>query len=117
MSRLVSGREDNEYVGQYKYQVDGKTHVGSVKSDQPVFRGDQMPRRTITVFYDPADARVSRLSATVPDGTPKGPTIFGVVVLVVALAIMLISNFERLRRLNLSEIRLAAAKNRLWRRG
>ena len=93
VSRLVAGREDTDYVGTYQYVVGGKTHDGvAASSSSPVFRKDQMPPRQITVYYDQADPSVSRRSATMPDDTPRAFMIFGVIVLAVGIAAMVIPN-------------------------
>lgn len=91
-------RRDISYVGVYEYVVGGKRYTGSHTSGSPVFSPREMPPHSITAYYDPGNPAVSRLNTVAPDERPGLYTMFGVVVLVVALVIAFIANIGSLPR-------------------
>lgn len=92
------------YEGQYEYRVGGQTYFGKARSENPVFRKDQMPPREIAVFHDSTNPAVSRLSNVHPDTDVRMWISISVFVLVVAVLTMIFPNSEwivaRLQEIN-----------------
>jgi hypothetical protein len=83
-------RHEHVYSGAWDYTVGGRRHEGSIESNAPVFRADQMPPATIEVFYDRDAPSVSRLSLDADRGEATPWLIFAGVAAVVGLMIALI---------------------------
>ncbi len=87
---LHGPRYENVYTGTWEYTLAGRTHQGLHESNGPVFRAEDMPPATVTVYYDRDNPGQSRLYPGADGSMARAWFIFAGVILAVGGTIVAI---------------------------